>query len=208
VIVCYNIPLLVVSSGVFAADFRLIRIANPIEQWTEVEGDYSLSIMYVNRGAAIAPRNLSTPEIEATAKAMKPPFKMLLNVQFIGQIEPSFLAGRPDDKKLQALLTPNITVVANTRTEQLAASVSIEKTKFLQGVFSTGQVLSDQQTKEVQNEAFVLPGTKLEITPIGLYLYAAYLVVAVGIVGWGTMDRAKYRDQFRQRMATQGPGFR
>lgn len=104
------------------------------------------------------------------------------------------------------MLTPNVTLVVNTtENEQIRTPISLDGTKFIIGVFSNQTQLSDEEITEELTTEFVLPGTRIEIVPAGLYLVSAYTAVALAIVGWGTWERAKYRNQYRTRMATAGP---
>jgi hypothetical protein len=104
------------------------------------------------------------------------------------------------------VLTPDIIVEAETEDgEILSEKISTEETKFIIGVFANASKLTDQEADEVQNAEFKLPGTRIEIVPAGLYMFIAYMIVGFSIVGWGTMERAKFRDQYRSQLAKRGP---
>ncbi|KAI5779261.1 hypothetical protein EDC01DRAFT_310496 [Geopyxis carbonaria] len=205
VAICYNLPVLIEESGVFTADFRLLRVSDPVGEWEDTGNDYDMSIVY--DGAAFKGRQLSDREKEATTEGSAgATVEMLSDHQFIGQITTELLADSPSDEELKVILTPNITVIAKTKSgKEITTPVSVNGTKFLTGVFSNTKDLAKAEAEAVANAPFELPGTKIEIVPAGLYFFSAYLVVALGIVGWGTMDRAKFRDQYRKRMAQQGP---
>jgi hypothetical protein len=103
------------------------------------------------------------------------------------------------------MVTPTITIQAVTKDgKSVNTTVSIDDSKFLNGVFANTPDLSAQQSKQVKDAPFEMPGTRIEIIPAGLYFYSAYLLVACAIFGWGTLERAKFRDQYRRRIATQG----
>lgn len=103
------------------------------------------------------------------------------------------------------MVTPEISIQAMTKQgKRISANVSIAQSKFLNGVFADTPNLSAQQSEEVKDAPFKLPGTRIEVVPAGLYFYSAYLLVACAIFGWGTLERAKFRDQYRRRIATQG----
>ncbi|TGZ77237.1 hypothetical protein EX30DRAFT_311460 [Ascodesmis nigricans] len=209
IIACYNMPLLMDSKGVFSADIRLFRISPPAGEWQGVRG-LSMLVKYNDEGAIIERRNLSDSEVKATLEATEgSQFTLLEHSQYIGQIDMSVLKEKPDDKQLQAVLTPDI-IVSGTSTagKTLKTEISTEGTKFIVGVFADTSKLTDEETDEVLNAKFELPGTRIEITPIGLYMFSVYMVLGLGIVGWGTWERAKFRDQYRTQLASRGPsGF-
>lgn len=103
------------------------------------------------------------------------------------------------------MVTPEISIQAVSKQgNPISAAVSIDQSKFLNGVFADTPNLDAQQSEDVKDPVFKIPGTRIEIVPAGLYFYSAYLVVACAIYGWGTLERAKFRDQYRRRIATQG----
>jgi len=51
---------------------------------------------------------------------------------------------------------------------------------------------------------FVLPGTTLGMFPVGLIVTSAWLVVFIGVVGYGTWGRQQYRKQWRATTAAKG----
>jgi len=103
------------------------------------------------------------------------------------------------------MVTPKISIRAFTATgNAVNTTVSIADSMFLNGVFADTPALTAEETKEVKEAPFELPGTQIEIVPAGLYFFSVYLVVACAIFGWGTFERAKFRDQYRRRIATQG----
>lgn len=54
---------------------------------------------------------------------------------------------------------------------------------FVNGVFS--ELADNNIPIEVEAPPFELPGTRIEIVPIGLYIYTAYTIIGVGIFMWG-----------------------
>ena len=47
---------------------------------------------------------------------------------------------------------------------------------------------------------FVLPGTRLGIFPIGLIITSVWTFLFVGIVGYGTFGRVRFRESYRRRI--------
>ena len=91
---CWNIPLLVARTGVFAADLRLFRVADPTGDWANVEiSAYNISLEYEG-SAAIQARKLSEKERKASEAGMPKDTKLvkLIDSQFIGNLDPLLLS--------------------------------------------------------------------------------------------------------------------
>ncbi|KAI0666685.1 hypothetical protein C8Q78DRAFT_444882 [Trametes maxima] len=58
---------------------------------------------------------------------------------------------------------------------------------------------SAADTAATSAASFQLPGTKLQVLPIGLGVFAGISVIALIVVGLVTYERTKYRKAFRQR---------
>ncbi|KAF8249955.1 hypothetical protein K440DRAFT_542508 [Wilcoxina mikolae CBS 423.85] len=203
---CWNLPLLVESTGVFAADLRLFRVAEPTGDWKNVDvSTYNISVQY-DGSAAIQARNMTEKERKASAEGMVgSKLTKLVDSQFIGNLDHTVLTKDLSDAKLKVMVTPEITIEAVTKDgKPVNTTVSIDDSKFLNGVFANTPDLSAQQSEQVKDAPFEMPGMEIEIIPVGLYFYSAYLLVACAIFGWGTLERAKFRDQYRRRIANQG----
>lgn len=203
---CYNIPLLITATGVFAADLRLFNVSPPTGDWADVPlQNYSVNLVYA--GAVITPpRNLSLPEITASDRGMNGfNLSKLVDYEYIGKLDNDVVAQSPPDDLLKSILTPQIYLQGITAGGKLLnITVSSDKATFITGVF--GNSTGANQTElaaESKETPFKLPGTRISITPIGLYFFSAYLVLAGSIFGWGTLERAKFRDQYRRRVAEQ-----
>ena len=53
----------------------------------------------------------------------------------------------------------------------------------------------------IADVAFVLPGTKIMIFPIGGVITGVWAVLFIGVVGWGTVGRMRFRENYRRRLA-------
>jgi hypothetical protein len=103
------------------------------------------------------------------------------------------------------MVTPQISIKAMTSSGTMVnTTLNTTDSQYLNGVFADTPSLTAEETAEATTTPFVLPGTKISIVPVGLYFYSAYTVVSLAIFGWGTLERAKFRDQYRKRIATQG----
>lgn len=83
IVVCYNVPFLDSSTGVFAADLRMYQLSERKDGWESVE-DINMSLEYSS--AQVERTDLNTTEQPA---ATDPPLVQQFN--FLGQIKPEFL---------------------------------------------------------------------------------------------------------------------
>lgn len=110
--VCYNIPFLNTSTGVFQADMRLYRVAGPVKEWAAIQ-DQTVSIRLFYPSATVSPRKLTIgrradysqfwrPEATAVATELNILRKegntpqMLQAFGLIGQIKGDLLAQATD----------------------------------------------------------------------------------------------------------------
>jgi hypothetical protein len=108
---------------------------------------------------------------------------------------------------------PILTLTAiNATGGSVSTNVSSNEAVFVTGVFSREVVMSDfalanaaveetmskLRTKEV---AFVLPGVRLMIYPIGLIITSVWLVLGTIAYGIGTYDRIRYAESYKRRSA-------
>jgi hypothetical protein len=78
----------------------------------------------------------------------------------------------------------------------------------LEATFVTG-VFSDQPKTMATISAdgvladvpFILPGTKVLIFPIGAIVTGVWAGLFIGVVGWGTVGRMRFRENYRRRKA-------
>lgn len=92
---CWNVPLLVESTGVFAADLRLFRVAEPTGDWKDIDvSSYNVSVKY-DGGAAIQPRNMTAKERVASEEGMKGSnLTKLVDSQFIGDLDRALITAQ------------------------------------------------------------------------------------------------------------------
>ncbi len=120
---------------------------------------------------------------------------------------------------------PTLTLTAvNSQGKTIATNVSSNEAAFVAGVFSQDIILSDFSRAQLavddivsklqlfnngtlpagETIAFVLPGVQIMIFPIGLIVTSAWLLVGLVAVGFGTVQRMNFREQFRRRSARAG----
>ncbi|CCU75499.1 hypothetical protein BGHDH14_bgh06275 [Blumeria hordei DH14] len=218
--VCYNLPFLDNSTGVFEADLRLFMVANPSGGFVNIAADkVQVGLMY--DGATVTPVNASslrrrdTRSIPMTYHSKKSNMnlakratvpRLIQSYAFVGQINKTILPTMNDITALQKVLVPMVTLSAlDTTGATLNASLSNDEITFVNGVFA-GPVLPTKatlappiQTLVVGKDApFVVPGLNLLIFPIGLIITGIWVIAFVSTIGYGTMRRIQHRDEFRE----------
>lgn len=84
---------------------------------------------------------------------------------------------------MRQILTPTISVVGKKSDgTQIGASLSDSDELFIIGQFAQ---ISDPDPPPTGSKQFVLPGTRIEIMPIGLIIYSVYMFIGVSIVMYG-----------------------
>jgi len=107
---------------------------------------------------------------------------------------------------------PVLTLSAtNSQGRQVSTNVSSNEAAFVTGVFSKEIVMSEFRLAElaVENElvklrngttAFVLPGVRIMIFPIGLIITGLWTILGIVAYGIGTYDRYNFREAYRRRV--------
>lgn len=110
---------------------------------------------------------------------------------------------------LQKVLVPVITLIGTTSSgTQVNTSLSSNEATFVSGVFASvvvptkAQVSPPIQTLVVApGEKFVLPGYRILIFPIGLVITGFWSFALVVTIGYGTIGRMRFRENYRVRFA-------
>lgn len=194
VAVCYNIPFLDPATGVFAADLRMYQVSPRVSDWENIQA-IDVSLEY--QAAAVQPIELNTTkEISSDSGP-----KILQQFNFLGQIKPEFLRSNAKQEELRTLLMPDLSLKSRTEAgTELIVKLASNEAFFVNGVFSE---LKDNNsaTANIVAPAFVLPGTRIEIAPIGMIVFSVYMVIGTAVVMFGTFERRKFRDQYRRKIA-------
>ncbi|RPA74482.1 hypothetical protein BJ508DRAFT_187551, partial [Ascobolus immersus RN42] len=175
--VCYNLPFLDANTGVFAADLRMYQISEREGDWAAVE-DIDMKLEY--SAAAVRETDFKTTK-EPPREEMP---RIVKEFHFLGQIKPEFLVAGSDAKELRTFLLPSIALTARTPGgTNLTTTLASNEATFVNGIFS--ELTDNNGPLTVEAPPFELPGKRIEITPVGLYIYAAYTVLATSIYMWG-----------------------
>lgn len=111
---------------------------------------------------------------------------------------------------LEKLLIPTVTLTGMESNGQMVnTSLSGSEATFVSGVFAKAAttvtksvVQSPIQTLVVASNApFVLPGLNILIFPIGGIITGIWAILFIAAVGYGTVGRIQFRDQYRRRSA-------
>jgi hypothetical protein len=117
--------------------------------------------------------------------------------------------------QFKAILTPNITIyAANPVTSQnVSSELSSTEASFNAGLFTTSSgsltdpsfLLDNPAEKIIAAEQglptpYIVPGLSLGVFPTGLIVTGAWMLIFFITVGYGTLGRIKFRDQYRRDM--------
>ncbi|KAK2740948.1 hypothetical protein FQN57_005952 [Myotisia sp. PD_48] len=203
---CYNIPFLNHTTGVFATDVRLFQVSSPTgafkgSRWQ----DYSMQL------------NILVAEVFASERVglnftqSGNGSTMVLEFRHIGKLNPIFKFDILTLQQFQILLIPNITLSTpnpNNKAETVTATLAFDTLSYVAGRLAdkngsphniTIPEAHSQLVDIILNTTqFVLPGISLGIYPIGLIVTSIWAGLFVLVVGFGTFERKRYRDVYRQ----------
>jgi hypothetical protein len=218
--VCYNLPYLDNSTGVFEADLRLYMIAAPSGTFAGIASS-NVQVGLAYNGATVSAVNASSlkkrsdatsliswPRAVEVAKRATVP-TLVQSYAFVGQVNQNLLTANMGTAALQKVLVPTVTLTGTDGTgAQVNTSLSSDEATFVSGVFAAqvtvtkSQVVPPIQTLVVASDApFVVPGLNILIVPIGLIITSIWTVLFVGTIAYGTVGRMQFREQYRRRAA-------
>lgn len=234
--VCYNLPFLNETTGIFQADLRLYTVGPPSGDFANIASQ-NVNVGLSYNGATVQAINATTmtkrdeesliswPRAELEKRQANIP-QLAQAYAFVGQVNrellntpggtyvPPYLSFSissltNSSDSLQTVLVPTVTLTAMNATGQLVnTTLSSQEATFVNGVFAAqvvptkSQLAPPIQTLVVQSGApFVVPGLNILIFPIGGVITGVWAVLFLGTVGYGTVGRMQFRDQFRRRTA-------
>ncbi|KAI9655581.1 MAG: hypothetical protein M1821_005374 [Bathelium mastoideum] len=214
--VCYNVPFLDNSTGVFESEVRLYNLSAPSGEWAGLQSNaISISMSYL--GASVAPTRglmMKRSELvsESLASAVEKRQSMMtamVTKTYIGEIHNSITVNGMTVPQLQSLLIPNISLNAlSPQTAQpISTNLSSTDASFVSGVFSQQSTTSTSPNAVASasaaaqaKTAFVLPGTTFRIPLIGFAITLTWTGLFCLAVGLGTVGRVHFRDQYRKNV--------
>lgn len=219
--VCYNLPFLDNTTGVFEADLRLYTIAAPTGGFANIAAaDVQVGLQY--NGATVSAVNASTlktrsektsliswPRDEESLQKRATTPTLVQSYAFVGQINKNLLAVPMGTAALQQVLVPTVTLTGQESTGQsVNTTLSSDEATFVSGVFAAqitptkSQVQPPIQTLVVASGSpFVVPGLNILIFPIGAIITGLWTVLFTATIIYGTIGRMQFREQYRRRAA-------
>ncbi|KAF8426926.1 hypothetical protein EV426DRAFT_707139 [Tirmania nivea] len=195
---CYNIATFDRTKWTFLADLKLFKVSAPDKDWEAIGMDVQVGIIYKAAGAEEMPFANSTVVVTDGPQFVK-------EFYIGGQVSQSFQRQNASDAEMRQILSPDIEVVATKKDgTQLRTPITTNEAMFITGQFAVSAPQQSSVPLPAKPEPF--PGTKIAIMPIGLIFYSTYMVIGVSIVMYGTLERRKFRDQYRERVAQSIPG--
>ncbi|KAI4167351.1 MAG: hypothetical protein LQ343_007276 [Gyalolechia ehrenbergii] len=218
---CYNVKSWNSSTGVFEADLRLYRIAAATGDWvTLMTQAVNVGLSY--SGATVAPsggnnkrseelpsrtptdsRLLERSAVRRTAVAAP---SLVQDMNFVGKVNKDFMGQVKNTTKAQGLLVPRIALSASDKNGKVITTVlSSNEASFVNGVFADSVKTSTSAGIPASSAAanagiFVLPGRTLGIFPVGLIITGAWTLMFIMTVGYGTIERIRFREAYRRRV--------
>ena len=222
--VCYNIPFLNNVTGVFQADLRLYRVAQPSAAWADVrDAEINVDLSYVGASFSMSGSNDATsafPKLRRSleTRAASPTVQMPVFVQgfnFIGKMNAELLSVPLNLSQLRTYLAPTVLLETPNPTdlsspERLKSTLSPKDASFVNGLLSQGTsttcstlmcMPSPAEAAARRSSAYQMPGTKFEIFPTGLIITSTWAFLGICVVAWGTVGRLRFRQQYRRRCA-------
>ncbi|EPE28291.1 hypothetical protein GLAREA_09411 [Glarea lozoyensis ATCC 20868] len=217
--VCYNLPFLNETTGIFQADLRLYMVGAPTGDFANIASQ-NVNVGLSYSGATVQAINATTmtkrsddssliswPRAVEMSKRQTQVPQLAQAYAFVGQVNRELLATPGGTTSLQNILVPTVTLTAMNATGQLVnTTLSSQEATFVNGVFATqvvptkSQVAPPIQTLVIKDgSTFVVPGLNILIFPIGGIITGTWALLFVGVVGWGTVGRMQFREQYRRR---------
>ena len=212
---CYNIMILNRTTGVFTADLRLYKVAEPTGPFAGIP----INSMLVNLNSNFAQfarieLTANTKRTEIEARQSSSDYAQVLEGLWEGQIQ-SLDYSKLTEEDFMALMIPEFDIRAIQPHSQVPVNSELNVSSAV--YFVTGNVVAQtlQQaitaTKPASAQAavakasvFVLPGTTLGIFPIGLVVTGSWAVLFILTFGLGTVGRMRYRSLYRSRLVALG----
>lgn len=210
--VCFNVPFLEPSTGVFATELWIFNTSSPAGAWVGVQSaDIRLQLSFP----------AADVQLIGIAPDQATPTQQVKVLRYAGQFKQSIRDAHLPVADLHTLLNPSIQLSAtNPAGLRLDLPVSAEQpATFVNGVFSTSGAAADQAVDpptaprpgSAAAVAAILanigpakiPGLTFGIFPLGLIITLFWTGAFIAIVGSGSVYRAKFRSHYRQRVRRQ-----
>ncbi|KAF4125471.1 hypothetical protein GMORB2_4311 [Geosmithia morbida] len=219
--ICLNLLSLDTRNGIFEADVGLYRASAARDAWVGVLAqDTDVNVNFANaQVTSVSEDQVSGMGLvggkSLNARQADDEPALLQSYMLIGQINEDQMKDNMTMSDFERLVMPNFSLTAPTTAGNLTSQLSPNEAAFLTGVFSDmsptsalalAQAEVDKQTQRLEDGevAFVLPGTQLLIFPIGLIITLSWAVIGFAAYGFGTVERWRYREMYRERAGIVG----
>ena len=118
----------------------------------------------------------------------------------------TFVANDLHRTKARNVLVPNIALSGTAKNGTIITTeLSSKDASFVNGVFAdqatnTTSAATSASSAAASQSAFILPGKSLGIFPVGLIITSAWTFLFVVTVGFGTIERIRFREAYRRRV--------
>ncbi|KAL9028067.1 MAG: hypothetical protein Q9180_007230 [Flavoplaca navasiana] len=217
---CYNLESFNSSTGVFEADLQLYRIGAATGNWASLMTQaVNVGMSYSN--ATVAPSNANRKRDKGTPSATragsddvaKSRIKraaaaptMIQEMRFVGKLNGGVIGQVNDTRQLYKILMPSIALSGTDKSGKvITTELSSSEASFVNGIFASQTETSTSNGASASAAAaeaasFVLPGQTLGIFPTGLIITSSWTLVFVLTVGYGTIERIRFREAYRRRL--------
>lgn len=218
---CYNVQSWNSTTGVFKADLQLYRIAAATGDWvTLMTQAVNVGLSY--SGATVAPSggnnkrsedrpsrtftDASILERSTVRRAAVAAPSLVQDMKFVGKVNKDLMGQVKNMTKAQDFLVPRIALSGSDKNGKVITTVlSSNEASFVNGVFAESVKTSTSAGIPASSAAanagtFVLPGKSLGIFPVGLIITSAWTLLFFITVGFGTVERIRFREAYRRRV--------
>lgn len=178
--VCYNLPFLDNTTGVFQAELRMYNVSAPIDPWVGVTAaDVSMTLSYLGATVQNMQGNFAKREVVASISEGKLVERQDINgmtqlkvLMYVGRINENLMGSAMTQESLQPLLVPQIDLAARNPVtgRDVETTLSSQEASFVNGIFSRAgnaptnadpQAAASASAAVASAAPFVVPGTAL-----------------------------------------------
>ncbi|EEP81492.1 predicted protein [Uncinocarpus reesii 1704] len=203
---CYNIPFFNLTTGTFAADVRLYQLSDPRLGFARVPSSQYTVEMNIPAATVASPDRLASNESTGPNSPI-----LLQDFRHIGQLNRMLQFDKLSTEDLRILLIPNITITArSTSNDSISTALSSDTLSYVSGFLmnqdrSPNNITFPDAAAKLPDiiaaaTIFVIPGTAIEIFPVGLIVTGIWTGLFFLVVGLGTLGRMQFREHFRGRI--------
>lgn len=205
--VCYNLPFLDNTTGVFEAELRMYNLSAPIDPWVGItSADVSLTLSYL--GATVQAMNttifkrdstLSWPPIrvrdadgelvdllerQESGSSVAVPSNQLKILRYVGKINSNLMGSAMTQATLQPLLIPSIVLTATSpkTNQEVTTTLSSTEASFVSGVFAQAST-TNTTSPAAQASASAAAATPFVLPGTKLAFFPTGLVITCAWTG-------------------------